>query len=369
MLSPKTKRNLFRILPFGIIWLLSGLVFLIVEQAAVGNLTGSPDTAIRMDFKIFIFSSLAITVVGLLVGAIEVFFLNDVFAKKSLTKKILYKLLIYILFLFFIILVTFPIAAAIELDTSIFDSRVWNKYFRYLVSLSNLSTVVQLGVALGASLFYAEISEYIGHGILLNFFTGKYHRPIEEERIFMFLDMRSSTTIAEQLGHVRYFEMLKEYYATLSDAIVAHSGEVYQYVGDEVIVSWPFETGILDNNCIRCFFAMKEALAKRAGWFRETFGVAPAFKAGLHFGKVTTGEIGVLKKEIMFTGDVLNATARIQGLCNTYGVDILISGGLVKKLYLNGAFQASPLGKSELRGRKEDMELFTIIDSKATTNT
>jgi adenylate cyclase len=78
-------------------------------------------------------------------------------------------------------------------------------------------------------------------------------------------------------------------------------------------------------------------------------------------GKVTTGEIGVIKKNIMFTGDVLNTTARIQGLCNAYKVDILISDDLQKRLAADAQRQIKPLGKNELRGRDEKIELFTIL--------
>lgn len=223
------------------------------------------------------------------------------------------------------------------------------------------STDLQLAVALGASLFYAEISENIGQGILINFFTGKYHSPTEENRIFLFSDMKSSTTIAEKLGHIKYFELLRKYYFDLSEAIVKYSGEIYQYVGDEIVVSWKYKDGIENNNCIKCFFAMKEDLRKRAEWYNKNFGLLPAFKAGFHSGKVTTGEIGALKKEIIFTGDVLNSTARIQGLCNKYEVDLLISDDLMKSLDLDSEFQIKSLGKNELRGKMENIELYTIV--------
>ena len=177
----------------------------------------------------------------------------------------------------------------------------------------------------------------------------------------MFLDMKSSTTIAESLGHVRYFDMLREYYADLSDSIIQHAGEVYQYVGDEIVVTWKLKSGLQNNNCVQCFFAMKAALKKQSRKYRAAFGLVPEFKAGFHLGKVITGEIGVLKKEIIFTGDVLNTTARIQGLCNTYGVDILISGHLMKMLPEPFLFQGQALGENALRGRDEKIELFTIL--------
>ncbi|MBK7871052.1 MAG: adenylate/guanylate cyclase domain-containing protein [Saprospiraceae bacterium] len=361
MVSPKTKRNISRILPFGIIWLVSGWVFLAIEAAAIESPEYLPSTAINMDFKIFIFASLAITAVGLLVGIIELVYLDRAFAKKSFAQKMFYKIIIYALLLSLVILITFPIAASFELNTTVFDARVWEKYIQYLTSRTNVSTMLQMTVSLGLSLFYAEISENIGHGVLINFFTGKYHNPIEEKRIFMFLDMKSSTTIAEKLGHIRYFELLKEYYADISDAVIQYSGEIYQYVGDEMVVSWKYKDGVANNNCIKCFFAMKKDLGKRSNWYNKKFGLQPSFKAGLHCGDVTTGEIGVIKKDIIFAGDVLNATARIQALCNTYHVEILISADLIKDLNLSSEFQIKSLGQNELRGKEEDLELFTIL--------
>lgn len=359
-LAPQTRRTLHRILPFGIIWFVFSLVFLISDFAAIGDPGNIPDSAIQLDLGIFFFASLAVSAVGLLVGAIELVYMHDRFATKTLTQKIVYKTLFYSLFLFAITLITFPIAASMELDTGLWDARVWDKLGTFLVSKTHLSTAVQLSTMLGVSLFYAEISEHMGHGVLLNFFTGKYHTPREETRIFLFSDMKSSTRIAEQLGHLRYFELLRAYYADLSDAIVAHGGEIYQYVGDEVVVSWPVEQGLRDRNCLRCFFAMKRDLRARAAWYRQRFGVVPDFKAGLQVGPVTTGEIGALKREIIFTGDVLNATARIQGLCNRYGVDLLLSGDLLRRLALDADVEVRSLGRHTLRGKAQEVELFTL---------
>ena len=360
LLSPKAKRNISRIIPFGLIWFVSGTIFFIVETAAMDGLDQRPSTAIEIDLKIFIFGTLANTILGLIVGAAEVLYLNRVFAKKSLTKKILYKTLFYTLIIFMIIIIAYPIAASMELNTNILDKRVWEKLSMFLKSYTHLSNDLQLAVQLGTSLFYAEISEHIGDGILINFFTGKYHSPKEENRIFMFLDMKSSTTIAEKLGHIKYFELLSDYYFDLSEAIIRYSGEIYQYVGDEIVVSWKYKDGVENNNCIKCFFAMKKDLGKRVDWYTKKFGLLPTFKAGFHYGKVTIGEIGALKKEIIFTGDVLNSTARIQGLCNQYKVDILISGDLKKSLNLDSGFQIKSLGKTEIRGKIENMQLYTI---------
>jgi adenylate cyclase len=54
----------------------------------------------------------------------------------------------------------------------------------------------------------------------------------------MFVDLLSSTTIAEALGNEKYHNLLHDFYADITNPIIYNKGEIYQYVGDEVIVSW-----------------------------------------------------------------------------------------------------------------------------------
>ena len=223
-----------------------------------------------------------------------------------------------------------------------------------------MSAIVYTGTIVTITLFFTEVSDSLGPNVLKNFFLGTYHQPQEEERVFMFLDMKSSTTIAEQLGHTVYFDLLNEYYADMSEAVVQTFGEIYQYVGDEMVVCWTLKNGLRDNNCLRCFFLIKATYHRLSEKYERQFGLVPTFKAGLHYGMVTTGEIGVIKKELLFTGDVLNTTARIQGSCNTYGVEILISGELLSQLSTEGVYQIQEIGEVELRGRSAKVKLFTV---------
>jgi len=361
MLSPKTQRNIYRIIPFGLLWLIFGITYLFLQKGLLGDLNYYPATGTPYDFgKIILVMPIVFTIYGLLVGTIEIMYLNDVFINKSFGKKILYKTVIYLVIMITIMLISSLINNSIQLQAGIFDKRVWTNVWKFLISFAFWSGELYVAVILGVSLFYSEVSENIGLAVLHNFLIGKYHKPIQEDRIFMFLDMKSSTTIAEKIGHVKYFEMLREYYSDLSDPIIQYNGEVYQYVGDEIIVSWKLKNGIQENNCLKCFFAMKESLWDRSEKYKSKFEILPSFKAGFHYGRVTTGEIGVLKKDIVFSGDVLNTTARIQGLCNKYNVDILISDQLKNKMNIESEFQIQSQGINELRGRNEVIELFTV---------
>jgi adenylate cyclase len=93
---------------------------------------------------------------------------------------------------------------------------------------------------------------------------------------------------------------------------------------------------------------------------REKYGLVPDFKAGLHYGKVIAGEIGIIKKDITFSGDVLNTTARIQGKCNEYNVKILSSDELLRLLADDKQFQRIPIGAIKLKGKESKVSLSTL---------
>ncbi|UTW63794.1 adenylate/guanylate cyclase domain-containing protein [bacterium SCSIO 12741] len=359
MVSPKTKRRFFQVIPFGIICFGLSVVYGLIEKGILGNAAYYPSNGNPYHFSIWV-PSITAFFAGILIGLLEVYLLNRLLQQSSFIRKMLTKWVIYSFLLVGLIMVVTLIGNAYDLGLYPWDDRILKGARVFIFSFTFWSVMTYVVVGLVICLFYNEVSDNIGQGILINFFLGKYHQPTEEERIFMFLDMKKSTTIAEELGHVVYFKMLREYYSDLSDAIVQFGGEIYQYVGDEVIISWRHHRDRPSNKSLHCFYAMKANLQKQRKKYEREFGVVPTFKAGLHLGEVTTGEIGVIKKEITFTGDVMNTTARIQALCNAFEVDLLLSQDLVEELKLGSEFKPKALGEIELRGRKEKVNLFTL---------
>jgi FixJ family two-component response regulator len=181
----------------------------------------------------------------------------------------------------------------------------------------------------------------------------------EVERIFMFLDITSSTSIAEKLGHIKYFELLNDFFMDIAAPIEDHHGEIYQYIGDEVVISWPLRDGIRDFNVLHCFFDIVDTISALSGNYLERYDLVPAFKAGMHYGKVSTGTIGTLKKEIIYTGDVLNTTSRIEGQCNQYKVNNLLSKDLIEAFPDGNHFVFNKIGEISLRGKASYVTLYT----------
>ena len=319
----------------------------------------NPDTDIAFTIPVLIMANLANIFVGSVVGLLEVVFLEKRFARHTLRTKFFYKFLLYLLLFLLLILIFYPIAFTLETGIPLTEPDGWEKFGRFLGSLTFVSTLFHLSVSLFLCLIYSAVSENLGHQVFLNFFTGRYHRPKVEQRVFMFLDMKSSTTIAEAIGHENYFHLLQSYYDLMSDPIINTHGEVYQYIGDEIVISWKLDKGLEKAHCISCFFAIRDNLVAHQEKLTTEFGFEIDFKAGVHVGEVTIGEIGALKKEIVFTGDVLNTTARIQGQCNDLNASLLISGTL-KDLLPQTSYHFENKGVISLKGKNKQEELYDV---------
>ena len=205
--------------------------------------------------------------------------------------------------------------------------------------------------------FFRQLDRILGPGVLLSYLLGRYHRPHREARIFMFLHLKSSTSLAEELGHEAYLGLVNEFFRDISGPVLDSAGEIYEYVGDQVVLTWKEERGLKDANCIRVFFDIDAIIEKRKKQYLDRFGVVPEYRAGVHLGEVMTAEIGDLKKGLVFNGDVLNTGARIQRECTRLGRRLVSSADLVDRLDLPDEWTAEAMGSVILRGKSEPTEL------------
>lgn len=177
----------------------------------------------------------------------------------------------------------------------------------------------------------------------------------------MFLDMRSSTTIAERLGHIKYSQLVQDCFQDIG-VVVDFKAEIYQYVGDEAVLTWESSKGLMDANCIHAFTAFSHQLSSRTAYYMDKYGLVPEFKAGINIGTVTVAEVGDVKREIAFHGDTINTAARIQSKCNEFGKDLLVSSFLVDRLPQEFIEQVetSEVGEVMLRGKRQSVKIFAV---------
>jgi adenylate cyclase len=208
--------------------------------------------------------------------------------------------------------------------------------------------------------FIQDVNSLLGQNVLINFITGRYYAPRLESRVFLFLDMEGSTGLAERLGPLAFHRLLNRFVLDLTRPIVAARGEIHRYIGDELIATWKLEEGTTDGRCVAACFAAIDLLAKRASDYEREFGASVTVRAGLHCGPVVTGEMGSVKREIVFLGDTVNTAARIQELCRQTGDRVLASADLIDRLELPPGIAKRSLGDLRLRGKGADLALYAL---------
>lgn len=299
---------------------------------------------------------------GLIGGSIMVFFWEKWLRTKAYGWSLLSILWSYTLIYIVVAIIANLFFNASQLSVPFFHHDAWRAVWMQNTSLTIIQNYLFWLLIVIITLIALLVNDKYGPGIFKSFLLGKYFQPKREERIFMFLDIRGSTSIAEKLGEVQYFNFLKDVIRDATPRILDSKGEIYQYAGDEIVISWRHDSGTENANCIQCFFDIQKCLLDKASYYRDSYmGIVPEFKAGLHYGFVMVGEIGIVKRDIAYSGDVLNTASRIQSKCNELGVNILVSKYLLDKLgSLPNHFVSKAMGEMELRGKQHAVMLYTV---------
>jgi adenylate cyclase len=175
--------------------------------------------------------------------------------------------------------------------------------------------------------------------------------------------LNHSTSIAEKLGNIKFGSFLKDYYSDLTDAIRLSGAEVYQYVGDEIILSWPVTKHTDYSRILSAIFISKKVINDKKEEYIAKYGYIPSFKAGLHGGMVLVTWVGEIKKEIIYLGDVLNTTSRIQGECKRLDCDYLVSEYIQDKA-IHGKYSLTFKDELIPRGKEKSVKVYSVEEKQ-----
>lgn len=337
------------LLNISLIWVLFSFVFLYNIITINKNLL--------TDRNLIIFS-LAFAIIGFIVSAALVFYLKNAFRHYPLWLAVTIKMLLtFVLF----VLVSFFLLALYFVFSHHQDYNEFLKIFYEDVFLTRAFMIfmIDLGLMALISIIFLEVTDKYGPGGFIRMLKGSYNKPKIEERIFLFLDINDATVIANKLGHEKYFRFLKDFFSDITEPILANGGEIYQYVGDEVVLSW--RTTPL--NKIRALRFIRHAyyiLRRREKKYRKRYGIIPSFKAAIHSGEVTAGFIGIIKKDLVYSGDTLNTAARIRSKCHELHQPFVISSEFMVDFHTPYSFEIEEIGEIELKGKAEREKLYGV---------
>ncbi|WP_430967452.1 adenylate/guanylate cyclase domain-containing protein [Spongiimicrobium sp. 2-473A-2-J] len=323
-----------------------------------------PLCAGSMDSPIALINGISIGILGgVLVALFELYLLGPMKLRSSFISTVLVKSTSYFFLFIFLILVLMNFNEAWYYGVGMYENFKSARFQTFLYDGDFKVIVLYSLLSVSAIIFTREISRKMGQGVFLNFLTGKYHFPCEEERIFMFLDQKSSTQLAEEMGSLGYYTFLKEFYSDVTQCILGVSGEIYRYVGDQVVISWSVKKGLKNANCIRCYFYIKNEIERQKEKYLVKYSHIPEFGASIHLGKVIRGEVGDVKSQIVFHGEALYETAHMEKECRKQGFDILVSNQLLELVSLPVIYQTKHVARIPVLNNGKNINLYTIEES------
>lgn len=208
--------------------------------------------------------------------------------------------------------------------------------------------------------FAMRVHSLIGTRVLMNFLLGRYHRPIREEQVFMFVDFLDARGMSRRLGDVRAQSLIATVLFDLDEAVLELDGETHRYIADELVVTWPLDRGTQDARCVACALRIVALLERNAARYRDDYGEAPRLRIGLHGGPVVVSEIGDERREIVYFGDTVNTAARLRGLAKRIGRSVVVSAELLGRMSLPVGARAEDLGAFELSGKAEPTRVYAV---------
>lgn len=229
--------------------------------------------------------------------------------------------------------------------------------------LERHAALLTIGVSLGITLIFVialQVSGLLGRRTFRNLILGRYRNPRAERRFFLFVDVVGSTAIAERLGPLQAHRFLSAVFSTVAEPVAACRGEIYQYIGDEIVVTWSESEGGPGARPLRCFFLMESFLAEEKERFRAEFAAEPGLRAALHLGEVIAGEVGEVRRAIVYHGDVMNTASRLEQATREQGCRFIASAAAIDSLDSTNEFQMTDLGMLPLRGRKAPIRAWAV---------
>jgi len=349
-------------------WILAFIFLFAIIHLSAQSLSVTYEFPIQTSFIPSLIMSLIIGIIyGVILGLLDIVLDKGFIKNWSMGLVILLRGLIYFLVIVVMMIFIRNVVWNLLIVPNFFgrispfkNNLIWHYFFYIMLIFTPVMALLMSFINL--------MNQKFGPGVLLPMLFGKYKNPREEERVFMFMDLKSSTTHAEKLGHIKYSALIRDSFMDINQVLARHNAEVYQYVGDEIVVSWPVNEGMRGLACVEFFFGTQEQFNQRHNYYIENYGFVPQFKAGLHLGIVTAVEVGEVKRDIAYHGDTLNTAARIQNICNEYDKTFLVSQDIKEISDMESKYIMESIGNITLKGKNIPVEVYSVNHRKNANN-
>ncbi len=183
------------------------------------------------------------------------------------------------------------------------------------------------------------------------------------EATVLFCDIRSFTTLTEELGAQGTVALLNEYFSIMVNCIAREGGMLDKFIGDAIMAEFGIPLSHEDDPD-RAMRAAISMITELHGWNeerRQRGQKSIAIGIGLNTDAIVSGNIGSPKRmDYTVIGDGVNLASRLEGACKEYSAQILCSENTYRKL--KGSYRAREIDRVVVKGKTEPVSVYEILD-------
>ncbi|MDB5523595.1 MAG: cya1 [Rhizobium sp.] len=210
---------------------------------------------------------------------------------------------------------------------------------------------------LGAAL---RVRELLGRQKFRDVIFSRYRRPVEEQRVFLFLDVVGSTAYAKRFGALAAARYLGRIFKLVAAPVANNRGSIDDYAGDAVLISWRARKALSSDASIKCAFDILSVLELNASRVLETFSATISVRILIHCGSVVTAEIGAENHKITYFGDTINAVGKLEQAVKPSGPGVYITDAALRAGVLPPSVRATLAGRFLVKGLDQEVVLYAL---------
>jgi adenylate cyclase len=179
----------------------------------------------------------------------------------------------------------------------------------------------------------------------------------------LFSDIRSFTTLTEELGAQSTVSLLNEYFTIMVECIMREGGMLDKFIGDALMAAFgiPIAHDDDEDRAVRAAVSMIRELRawnmKRMKDNQKPVNIG----IGLNTDMVVSGNIGSPKRmDYTLIGDGVNLASRLESACKQYFARILISDNTYRKL--RGIYRIREVDRVVVKGKTEPVSIYEVLD-------
>lgn len=201
-----------------------------------------------------------------------------------------------------------------------------------------------------------DFLRFLGYDSIVDVKLGDH---IEKEMTVMFSDIRSFTSLSEDMSPEENFNFLNDYLSRVSPVIRANNGFIDKYIGDSVMALFPESA----DDAIRGAIAMQKQLQLYNEYRQQHNRVPIAIGIGVHTGCLMLGTIGERERmESTAIADAVNLASRLEGLTKIYGATLIISGQTLCQVADFSEYNYRFLDCVNVKGKSSSVSVFEVFD-------